>query len=1067
MIFAKESESPRTAQLSGAAMKPTWPRGSEWRKWDLHLHAPTTKLNNQFPDGEAGWDEYCRRLHDSEVQAFGITDYFSAGCYFVAVGEYRKRYPDSQKVFFPNIELRTIYVVNRAEQEVNIHLIFNPFHVDHVEKIKAFLGALKITKTDSADRDIKATELSPTSDFEGATTTREYIRNALTDTYGRDADLLDYVLIVTAANNDGIRAKAGVKRKAVISDELDKFSDAFFGNAKNVEWFLATDRAEDKSEYTEPKPVLSGCDAHSLADLDAGLGQVVSDATSGIVLAPTWIKADLTFEGLRQIVFEPCNRVFIGAEPEIERRVRENKTRYIESLHVNCVEGYRQDQHGAWFCDETIVLGKELVAIIGNKGSGKSAVTDIIGLLGNSHNQTSKSLSGGKPEELFSFLNKEKFLKGGCAKYFEATLHWYEGEPDHKVLDEQIATHLPEKVEYLPQKYLERICANIADDEFRTTLNEVIFRYVKKQDQHGKTNLNDLINYFTQQAKEDIAQKKQELHQANAAIVSVERKLTEDYRKELAEKIKLKKEDLGAHAKARPEEKPCPAASSETATAEMAQIEQLTQNIAELAEQITRLEAEQVEHSEAVEGLRQVRQAIAREAGALTGLAAKHQTTLAAAGLTFDQIVKLTVDYTALDTVITQKEQRLQQIGTLLLMAEEIGAKALDDDEAAMESARAAATAASLVCQKAVLETEKSERVERLGKSAREHQQYLSDLRLWTDREKELRGDDQNPGANTLKGIEKELGTIQALYPETLRTASAARERISKGIFSRKRGLTQFYNTVKQSIDSEIAKCRSHLGEYDISIEAGLRFGPSFFEEFLKFINQAAVGSFRGQDEGRVMLRRFTDTVSDWENEDQVFQALNSIIDALHADKRDDVSPPNTARDVFKQMKGQKPVQELYDYLFGFDYLTTKYDLKVDQKDLSELSPGERGGLLLIFYLMLDRQDIPLVIDQPEDNLDNKSVYEILVTFIKQAKKRRQIILVTHNPNLAVVADAEQIIHVSIDKKDGRHDFDFFSGSIEDIRVNQAVVDILEGTLPAFDNRRLKYRKQERRVHRN
>ena len=116
-------------------------------------------------------------------------------------------------------------------------------------------------------------------------------------------------------------------------------------------------------------------------------------------------------------------------------------------------------------------------------------------------------------------------------------------------------------------------------------------------------------------------------------------------------------------------------------------------------------------------------------------------------------------------------------------------------------------------------------------------------------------------------------------------------------------------------------------------------------------------------------------------------------------------------------MKGQKTVQELYDYLFGFDYLGTKYDLKVDQKDLSELSPGERGGLLLIFYLMLDRQDIPLVIDQPEDNLDNKSVYEILVTFIKQAKKRRQIILVTHNPNLAVVADAEQIIHVSIDKK--------------------------------------------------
>ncbi len=231
----------------------------------------------------------------------------------------------------------------------------------------------------------------------------------------------------------------------------------------------------------EPKPVLSGCDAHSLAELDEKLGQVVSDATDGIVHEPTWIKADLTFEGLKQIIFEPANRVFIGAEPGHQRRVRENKTRYIESMHINCIEGYQPDQHGAWFCDEKIVLGRELVAIIGNKGSGKSAVTDIIGLLGNSHNQTSKGLSAPRVRGAISFLNKEKFLKGGCAKHFQGVLNWYEGEPNQKLLDAQVATHLPEKVEYLPQKYLERICANIADDEFRATLNEVIFRYVKPQ----------------------------------------------------------------------------------------------------------------------------------------------------------------------------------------------------------------------------------------------------------------------------------------------------------------------------------------------------------------------------------------------------------------------------------------------------------------------------------------------------------------------------------------------------------------------------------------------------------
>jgi len=1041
-------------------MTTKWPRGSEWRIWDLHLHAPGTKLNDQFKiaDGSDVWDAYCRKLHDSKVQAFGIADYFSADSYFLARDKYRERYPDSPKVFFPNIEFRTNDVVNKAQEEVNVHLLFNPFRSDHAEKITSFLTSLKTNKTDGAGRHVKASELKNEKDFAAATTTRDFIQEALADTYGKGAELLDCLFIITAANNDGIRPERGKQRKLLITDELDKLSDAFFGNASNVSYFLMSDRAEDQTEFTKPKPVLAGCDAHSLTDLDEKLGQVVSDATVGIVHEPTWIKADLTYEGLKQIIFEPHNRVFIGAEPDIQRRVRENKTRYIESLHITCIDGYKQNQHGAWFCDESIVLGKELVAIIGNKGSGKSAVTDIIGLLGNSHNQSSKNSSGQKSEELFSFLNKDKFLKGGCAKHFHGMLNWYEGEPDRKMLDAQVATHLPEKVEYLPQKYLERICANIADDDFRSTLNEVIFRYVKPQDRHGKLSLDELIQYRTQQAQDDIARKKQELHQANVSVVSVEKKLTEDYRKELEEKIRRKKEDIEAHCKTKPDEKQNPEAGSGTTSTESAQVVQLTQSIETLTKQIETLETEQIEVSTSVEDLQQVRQSIELAVHDLTGLDAKHKAVLTAAGLTFGQIVTLTVDYSALDTAVTQKEHRLRQIEGLLLRAEEIALMGGNDDVSVQ--ARKDAAAASLVCQIAALEIQKADIVERLGKPAREYQQYLSELNIWTDREKELRGDEQNPGAGTLIGLKKELEKVDTVYLENLRAARTERERVSKEVFQKKCGLTQFYNTVKQSIDSEITKCRVHLGEYDITIEAGLRFGPSFFEEFLKFINQGAVGSFRGQEDGRAMLHRFTDTVDSWADENQVFAALSAIVEALHTDRREDFPDPYPASDIFKQMKGQKTPQELYDYLFGFDYLEPKYDLKVDGKDLSELSPGERGGLLLIFYLMLDRQDIPLVVDQPEDNLDNKSVYEILVTFIKQAKKRRQIILVTHNPNLAVVADAEQIIHVSIDKKDRKHEFDFFSGSIEDPRINQAVVDILEGTLPAFDNRRLKYRKQ-------
>ena len=1034
----------------------SFPRGAEWRKWDLHIHAPETKINDQFKavDGADVWDEYCRQLYESDVQAFGITDYFSADGYFSACAAFQERYSDSDKVFFPNIELRSLYVVNQEQEEVHIHLVFNPSRPDHEDKIRSFLACLKTNKTESGDRYVKASELTHKNDFEEATTTREFIQHALDETFGKGADLLDCVLIITAANNDGIRPESGKKRKLLITDELDKFSDAFFGNKGNVDYFLSADRAEGETDRTEPKPVLSGCDAHSLSELDERLGKVVSDSSTGIVREPTWIKADLTFEGLKQIIFEPQNRVFIGEEPEIERRVREHKTKYIDALLVTSIDGY-DGAHGNWFDDERIVLGKELVAIIGNKGSGKSALTDIIGLLGNSHNQKSRSGSGGRVEELFSFLNKEKFHRRGCAANFQGTLQWYEGEPDRNLLNAQVAPHLPEKVEYLPQKYLERICTNIADDEFRATLNEVIFRYVKPQDKHGKSNLADVIKYLTQQVEEDIGQKKQELHAANATVVSVEKKLTEDYLKELAEKIRLKKEELEAHATSRPAEKQDPGATAGPQTDETKKIQQLTQGIAGFANLINIRELEQVEVSRTAEELRQVRQAIVREVASLAGLESTYKTALDASGLSFGQIVKLTLDYSRLDSVVSSKEQRLRDIETLLLTEDEIVARVGGDDETGAKAARAS----SLICQKAELEAQKKEIVEKLAQPAREYQEYVIALKKRTDREMELRGEDQNPAVDTLNWQERELEKVKTVYPQALGRARADRERVSKEIFSKKRELTEFYDAVKQSIDSEIDKCREHLGEYDISIESGLRLNSTFFDEFLKFIHLGATGSFHGQEDGRAMLRRLTDAVTDWQDEGEVFDALDAVVTALHTDKRDDISSPNAPRDVFKQLKGGRTVHEMYDFLFGFEYLDAKYDLKVDQKDLSELSPGERGGLLMIFYLMLDRQDLPLVIDQPEDNLDNKSVYEILVTFIKLAKKRRQIILVTHNPNLAVVADAEQIIHVSIDKKDGKHDFDFFSGSIEDARMNRAVVDILEGTMPAFDNRRLKYKR--------
>lgn len=212
------------------------------------------------------------------------------------------------------------------------------------------------------------------------------------------------------------------------------------------------------------------------------------------------------------------------------------------------------------------------------------------------------------------------------------------------------------------------------------------------------------------------------------------------------------------------------------------------------------------------------------------------------------------------------------------------------------------------------------------------------------------------------------------------------------------------------------------------------------------------MGSFYGVDEGKIKLREIIEE-KNIDKREVMRSIIRTLIEYLEKDYREDSKYQNQTREITEQVKD---VFALYDYIFNLEYLIPNYELKLDNKGLIELSPGEKGALLLVFFLMLDKEDIPLIIDQPEDNLDNQSVYKIVVQFIKYAKKRRQIIMVTHNPNLAVVADAEQIIHASINKQ-VNNEFKVNTGAIENPEINQCILDILEGTRPAFETRRNKY----------
>jgi len=110
----------------------------------------------------------------------------------------------------------------------------------------------------------------------------------------------------------------------------------------------------------------------------------------------------------------------------------------------------------------------------------------------------------------------------------------------------------------------------------------------------------------------------------------------------------------------------------------------------------------------------------------------------------------------------------------------------------------------------------------------------------------------------------------------------------------------------------------------------------------------------------------------------------------------------------------------------------------------------------LLLYLALDHSDDrPLIIDQPEENLDPKSVFDELVSLFVAAKSKRQVIMVTHNANLVINTDADQIILASSepDPDGGLPSITYISGGLEDAAMRKNVCDILEGGAEAFRER--------------
>ena len=985
--------------------------GSIWRRWDLHVHAPGTQLNNAYGAADdAVWNQFIDELESSPVHVFGITDYFCCDTFFELKQRYAEKYPETEKQFFLNVEFRLSESISKDGSHPDIHVIFdNDETVITQDKINRFLTNLETQAIDDASVRLRCSDLTTEAQFMAATVSLDGLTEALKKTFGDEKPYL----LVFPANNNGLRSTDSESpRKVSLADRIDRTCDMFFGNAVNREFLLRTDRYQEGQ--SEPKPVISGSDAHSFDDLERLGGDVAG-------FPPAWIKADTTFTGLKQICHEPESRVFIGAEPDVMVRQEQDGTKFLGRLQIGQIEGYNEG-NGRWFKGVDLPLNPELTAIIGNKGGGKSAIVDIIGLLGES-----------RQEDYFSFLTDDskskKFRQRGFAENFTATITWHTGRTQQKLLSDHCDRDKPESVEYLPQNYFEQLTNEIEIEQFRTEIEDVVFSHVEETERLGKSSFSELEEAKTQQSKEEISSLKRQLRELNFEIVDLEKQSSPHFRKQIQSQLEAKEEELKALEAAKPNEVAKPDTETDEQRALVAQVDKLSELLSTLGETGKERVAETTTLKASLQSAVSLKERLTNlDARTREGIA-ELAPALDEIGLSVTDIVNFGVDFAPVDAKIEEFRGKIAA-----LEADNHLAFTLDTDFTALS------TIPDLRAAYEFVKGEIDKLKEQLSTPQRRYQSYVERLSAWNTKRAELVGGEDDPKPETLSWLKSRLRYIDETLANALAEHLARRQEIVGKIYESKSEFLQFYRDLKNSVEEQLRAVRTE--GFDIEIEVSFIVDRDFRREFLNHINQRKRGPYKNTQEAEQELG-LNIRETDWDDFDAVIGFCEKIIERM---REGDLLISGQAHDV----------KEFYDFLFSLDYLSSRYELRLGGKNLNELSPGEKGLLLLIFYLQLDRKNTPLIIDQPEDNLDNESIFSVLANCIREAKKNRQVVLVTHNPNLAVGADAEQIVYVTLEKAEN-YKFSYETGAIENPALNRRIVNVLEGTQPAFVKRRLKY----------
>lgn len=962
-------------------------RGSQWRRWDLHIHAPGTLHNDQF---KGDWKGYIDAIENASppISAIGITDYFSLNCYKETISR-QKDGALNGIWLFPNVELRLDVI---GKSWINFHLIFSSEDSDHVEKIEAELSKLTFKVdtretfpcTDDGLKRLGRYHDPQQTNDRGATKVGAMQFKASLDDIERILESpwvrRNVITAVSGANGDGTSALNGTSSQS-IRKRIESLADVIFsGNpGDRVYWSSPTDGRM-------PKPVVFSCDAHEVKK----------------VLKPNgdkncWIKGDVCFDTLKQILLEPTRRLEIGKYSTPEPPPYST----IKTLKL---------ENSEWFVNSEINLNSGFVAIIGARGSGKTALADLVAMGAGIYESDNED----------SFLNRAKEYLNDLT----VNLTWSDFSTSSQFSELQTSGFDPEhQVKYLSQHFVNKLCSHRNQDALKSEIERIIFNSLEVSMRHDTNNFKDLESLLLKPHQNERSKLHQIIREAHDRIIQLTQKIDaqNNIQKRLAsciQSVKLKKQDIKKlinNKHGDPKEIETAVAQQQTITEILNKREldngKINQKLIRLNTLQKSINQEQLKINRTIDQWRK-----------------EYSDVIPLEDLKFKWPAKLNKDIEAV------KDKFKALLKTI--------------DQANPDNKKIIASDASY---KIILALDESS-IKTLSTNSLQLMLKTVNTFLLADKKHQNIFDREQKNLNNLnnqkKQLEKELDQIKEFVTMRQEVRTERRKNYSQYfdlLIEEERILESLYQPLRERLVEAGGTCKDleFFVHRKIDVNKWIEHSKSLFDG-------RRILSFDLKDEIQKLL------VPAWSTGDS--QKISDAIDEFFKSHWEALKNANLQKYSDNKTNWEQLVAE---WVFSVDHISLEYGIKYKGDSLEKLSSGTKGIVLLLLYLVIDVDDNrPLIIDQPEENLDPNSVFEELVEPFRNLCQRRQVIIVTHNPNLVVNTDVDQVIVANNESPEGKGlpKLSYQSGAIENKVIRDLVCKTLEGGEQAFIDREKRYR---------